>query len=125
MFACWVGREPYSAECVERLSDKALKGSRRFGLAVLKVAKWCFWARFDHSWESRPQPFPNYQTVSEGEFCELRHYRVLGSPHPACTQLAPNSHPRLATSAADGPPPSHRPQDTREPTSVNALERPA
>jgi len=32
---------PYSPKCLEKLSDKSLEGSRRFGLAVLMVAKWC------------------------------------------------------------------------------------
>ena len=47
-----------------RLSEKSLEGSRRFGIAVLKVAKWCFWVRFDHSLEFRLGSFRNYQTVS-------------------------------------------------------------
>src|SRR5215203_5222498 len=48
----------------QRLSDKSLEGSQRFGIAVLKVAKWCLWVRFEHSLESRSGPFRNYQTVS-------------------------------------------------------------
>src|SRR5215216_7921 len=48
----------------ERLSEKSLEGSRRFGIALLKVAKWCLWVSFEHSLECRSGPFPNYQTVS-------------------------------------------------------------
>src|SRR5215218_4877705 len=50
----------------ERLSEKSLEGSLRFGIALLKVAKWCLWVRFEHSLESRSEPFRNYQTVSLG-----------------------------------------------------------
>src|SRR5918994_971652 len=55
-----------SANFDKRLSDKSLEGSQRFRIAVLKVAKWCFWVRFEHSLESRSGPFRNYQTVSLG-----------------------------------------------------------
>jgi hypothetical protein len=44
-----VRSEPYSPECVERLSEKSLESSLRFMEAALKVAKCCFWARFDRS----------------------------------------------------------------------------
>src|SRR5215211_5328215 len=50
----------------ERLSEKSLEGSRRFGIALLKVAKWCLWVSFEHSLESRSGPFRYYQTVSPG-----------------------------------------------------------
>ena len=40
------GTAPYSAECVEKLFDKSLEDSRRIGLAVLKVAKWCLLGTF-------------------------------------------------------------------------------
>jgi len=40
---------PLFGPLLEKRSDKSLEGFRRFGLAVLKVAKWCFWVGFDHS----------------------------------------------------------------------------
>jgi len=41
-------------------------------LVALKVPKWRFWLRFEHSWESTTEPTRTFQTVSEEKFCELR-----------------------------------------------------
>jgi hypothetical protein len=54
----------FSRQSLEKLSDKSLEGSRASVLVALKAAKWRFWVRFDHSWESGVGLFRNYQTVS-------------------------------------------------------------
>jgi hypothetical protein len=63
-----------------RLSEKSLEGSRAFVLMVLKAAKWCFWPSLDHSWEPRVDLIRNFQTVSEGEFSEVRPTKGMRYP---------------------------------------------
>jgi hypothetical protein len=64
----------------QRLSDKSLEGSRRFGIALLKVAKWCLWVSFEHSLESRSGPFRNYQTVSPRTPVNRVNGKLIASP---------------------------------------------
>jgi hypothetical protein len=80
-------RQGFSRQFLEKLSDKSLEGSRASVLAALKAAKWRFWVRFDHSWESSVGLFRNYQTVSRMGIVgssASRKRAEASKPRPSC-----------------------------------------
>src|SRR5215210_3026120 len=62
-----------------RLSEKSLEGCRVYVFGGAQGGECRLLSPFDHSWDSRVQPIRDFQTVSEGKFCEVRGCRVLES----------------------------------------------
>jgi hypothetical protein len=62
---------PCSSEGVEKLSDKSLEGSCALVFGGTQGGEMTLLATLDRLWEPKWDPIRDYQTVSEGEFCEV------------------------------------------------------